>query len=274
LAADKTVITPIDKGCDFLGQHVRKYHGKRRIKPSRKRITSLLGKGRESIQVNKPTSAGQRIGQLQPRWRGGANEHRHVVSKVICAKRDQAIFQALWRWAKRRHPHKPPGGLRRKSCTGVADHRGVFSGTTITSHGETREPRLRRWADTPITRHSKVNAAANPSDPTWARDFEARLGVQMADTLKGRRRLLDLWRAPDGHGPGCQQPITQLTGWHNHHRVWRSKGGGRRRGQSGVAAPQLSPARPSPWEGRGQAASPQGRSKGLSGLRGNASEPL
>jgi RNA-directed DNA polymerase len=115
--------------------------------------------------VNKPTPAGQLIGQLNPLVRGWANDHCQVVSKVTCAKMAHAIFQALWRWAKRRHPHKPPGWIRRKYVTRVADNRWVFYGTTITSQGKTREHRLIRRAYTPIKRHIKVKAEANPYDP-------------------------------------------------------------------------------------------------------------
>lgn len=137
---------------------------------------------------------------------------------------DQAIFQALWRWAKHRHLNKPPGGIRQKYFTRVADNRWVCFGTT-TSQGKTREHRLRRVAYTPITRHLKVKAEANPYDPEWARYFEARLGVKMADSLQGRRSLLYLWREQEGIWPVCQQSITTLTGWHHHHIVWRSHGG-------------------------------------------------
>jgi RNA-directed DNA polymerase len=138
---------------------------------------------------------------------------------------DHAIFPALWRWAKRRHPHKPPGWIRRQYFTRVADNRWVFYGTTITSQGKTREHRLIRLAYTPITRHIKAKAEANPYDPKWERYFEARLGVKMADTLKGRRSLLSLWREQDGICPVCKQSIPKLTGWHNHHIVGRSNGG-------------------------------------------------
>jgi RNA-directed DNA polymerase len=126
LSPDTTVITQIDKGVDCLGQHVRKYHGKRRITPSRQSMTSRLGKGREIIKVNKPTPAGHLLGQLNPLVRGWANYHRHVVRKGIVAKMAHAIFQALWRWAKRRHPNKPPGWMRRTYCTHVAGNRWVF----------------------------------------------------------------------------------------------------------------------------------------------------
>ena len=224
LSQEKTQITHIEEGFDFLGQHVRKYHGKLLIKPSQKSVKSLLQTVREVIRVNKSTAAGPLIGQLNPLLRGWANYHRHVVSKVTFAKMDHAIFQALWRWAKRRHPNKSPGWIRRKYFTSAANNHWVFHGMT-TSHGNIREHRLLRLASTPITRHVKVKGAANPYDPAWESYFEARLGIKMADNLRGRRTLLYLWREQNGLCPVCDQPLTQLTGWHNHHIVWRTQGG-------------------------------------------------
>jgi RNA-directed DNA polymerase len=224
LSQEKTRITHIEEGFDFLGQHVRKYKSKLLIKPSQKSVKTLLQKVREVMKVNKSTAAGQLIGQLNPLLRGWTNYHRHVVSKVTFAKMDHAIFQALWRWAKRRHPNKPPGWIRRKYFTAVANNHWVFYGST-TSQGKTQEHRLIRLAYTPIKRHVKVKAEANPYDPAWEPYFEARLGVKMADTLRGRRTLLYLWREQNGLCPVCDQPITQVTAWHNHHIVWRTQGG-------------------------------------------------
>jgi RNA-directed DNA polymerase len=42
LSPEKTVITHIATGFDFLGQHLRTYHGKLLIKPSAKSIKALL----------------------------------------------------------------------------------------------------------------------------------------------------------------------------------------------------------------------------------------
>ena len=225
LSPTKTVITHSEEGFDFLGQQVRWYKDKLLIKPSRQSIKTLLGKVREVLKVTLPTPAGHLIGQLNPLLRGWATYHRHGVSKVIFAKMDHAIFQAVWRWARRRHPNKPPGWRRQKSFTRVAHNHWVFFGTTTTSQGKTQEHRLLRLAYTPIKRHVKVKAEANPYDPAWERYFEARLGVKMADTLQGRRSLLYLWREQSGRCPVCAQLITQLTGWHSHHLVWRSQGG-------------------------------------------------
>jgi len=225
LSPHKTRIVHLDEGFDFLGQNVRMYKGKLLIKPSRKSVKSLLRKVRDVIKVNTSTPAGQLIGQLNPLLRGWANYHRHVVSKATFAKMDHAIFQALWRWARRRHPNKPPGWRYQKYFTRVADNRWVFFGTTVTSQGKTQEHRLIRLAHTPIKRHIKVKAEANPYNPAWESYFETRLGVKMVGSLKGRRSLLYLWREQNGICPVCKQSITKLTGWHNHHIVWRSKGG-------------------------------------------------
>jgi RNA-directed DNA polymerase len=51
LAEEKTRITHIAEGFDFLGQNVRKYDGKLLIRPARKSIKSLLEKVRESSRV-------------------------------------------------------------------------------------------------------------------------------------------------------------------------------------------------------------------------------
>ena len=79
--------------------------------------------------------------------------------------------------------------------------------------------------DVPIQRHVKIKGAANPYDPQWEVYFEERLGVKMTHTLKGRRQLLYLWKHQHGLCPVCHQKITRLTGWHNHHVIWRTHGG-------------------------------------------------
>ncbi|HSH81107.1 MAG TPA: HNH endonuclease signature motif containing protein [Herpetosiphonaceae bacterium] len=47
----------------------------------------------------------------------------------------------------------------------------------------------------------------------------------MVDNLKGRRQLLRLRKEQDGICPVCNQKITELTEWHNHHILWRCHGG-------------------------------------------------
>ena len=84
---------------------------------------------------------------------------------------------------------------------------------------------LRDAADTQIRRHVKIQVEANPYDLEWEAYFEKRLSVTNEATLKGRRQLLRLWKKQDGLCPVCEQRITERTGWHSHHIVWRVMGG-------------------------------------------------
>jgi RNA-directed DNA polymerase len=106
LSPEKTSLTHIEDGFDFLGQNVRKYNGKMIIKPSKKSVHALLTKVREIIKVNKSIPAGQLVLRLNPLIRGWVQYHRHVVSKATFSAIDHAVFQAVWRWARRRHPTK------------------------------------------------------------------------------------------------------------------------------------------------------------------------
>jgi len=145
------------------------------------------------VKANKHLPPAHLIARLNPILRGWANYHAHVVSKVTFAKVDHAVFQLLWRWAKRRHPHKPPGWIKEKYFTTFKGRNWVFHGTTNDGGGILHH-RLIRLAGVPITRHTKIKGAANPYDPAWEIYFETRLGVKMVDDLKGRRTLLRLWK--------------------------------------------------------------------------------
>jgi RNA-directed DNA polymerase len=225
LSQEKTRITHIADGFDFLGQNVRKYHGKLLIKPSRKNVAAFLTKVREVIKVGKQRTAGMLIVELNPIIRGWAHYHRHVVSKQTFKRVDHAIFQTLWRWARRRHPNKGARWVRSKYFRTIGTDRWVFSGEVVGPKGKAQQVRLTKAARVPIRRHLKVRTEANPYDPQWEVYFEERLDAQMADDLKDRWRLFDLWQQQHGLCPICHQKITKQTGWHSHHLVWRVHGG-------------------------------------------------
>jgi RNA-directed DNA polymerase len=224
LSQEKTRITHIEDGFDFLGQNVRKYRcGPRQkllIKPAKPNIKAFLTKVRDLITANKQLPAGNLILLLNPVIRGWALYHRHVVSKQTFAFVDDAIYRALRQWVMRRHRNRPRRWVMAKYFTAYAGHKWVFSGTV-------NEKLLHLYdaASVPIKRHVKVKAQANPFAPEWEVYFEQRLGLHMADTLRGRKLLLFLWKEQQGICPVCHQKITKITGWHSHHLIWRSKGG-------------------------------------------------
>jgi RNA-directed DNA polymerase len=225
LSPEKTHLTHIEDGFDFLGQNIRKYKGKLLIKPSRKNVKAFLHKVRQVIKTSGAMSAGQLIARLNPILRGWANYHQHIVSKQTFVKVAAAIFKALWQWAKRRHPNKSGQWIKKKYFQSIGQSRWVFCGEIKNQEGKIRQVHLFNIPDVPIQRHTKIKGAANPYDPAWEVYLEKRLGLKMAADLQGRRKLLFLWQEQDGLCPVCNQKITQLTGWHNHHIVWRVNGG-------------------------------------------------
>jgi RNA-directed DNA polymerase len=221
VASEKTKLTDIEEGFDFLGQNVRKYRGKLLIKPSKQSFKRFLAKVRATIAKNQHASAGHLVMQLNPLIRGWASYHRHVVSKRTFQKVDHDIFKALWRWAKRRHRRKSARWIRNK----YFGRDWVFHGALSDKTGNRRRVDIFRAAKVPIKRHVKVRAAANPYDPKWEHYFEKRLQTKMVDRLHSKRRLLYLWQTQDGRCPVCQEMLTEEMDWEQHHIEPRVKGG-------------------------------------------------
>lgn len=221
LSQEKTHITHISQGFDFLGQNLRKYtNGKLIIKPSKKNIKMFLDEIRTTIKNHKQIPAGQLVLILNRKIRGWVNYHRHVASKQTFAKIDHEIFDALWKWAKRRHSNKGKRWIKQRYYTTVKGNNWIFYGEHL---GSIRT--LYQAASTRIIRHTKIQGEANPYDPEWEIYFEKRLTVKMRGNLRGRKQLLQLWNEQKGRCPVCKQPITELSGWHNHHIIWRVRGG-------------------------------------------------
>jgi RNA-directed DNA polymerase len=225
LSPEKTRITPIEDGFDFLGQNVRKYNGKMLIKPSKKNVKTFLANIREIIKGNKQATAYNLIRMLNPKIRGWANYHRHIASKKTFVRVDDAIFKCLWQWAVRRHPKKSRRWIAAKYFGTTGSRHWHFFGEATDDEGQPVSNRLFHAASTPIKRHTKIKGQVNPYDPEWEIYLEERLGVKMASNLHGKRTLRYLWLEQNGLCPICNQKITQLTGWHNHHIVWRVMGG-------------------------------------------------
>jgi RNA-directed DNA polymerase len=226
LSPTKTVITHVEKGFDFLGQNVRRYpNGKLLIKPSKKNVKTFLGGIRRTIKAALGMSAADLIDELNPKIRGWANYHRHVVSKRTFDRVDHEIFSSLWRWARRRHPKKGRRWLKQKYFERRQGRDWSFFGETCDDEGQPGKVWLYRAVSTPIKRHVKVKSEANPYDPAHEPYFEKREADHMQDTFRGTRTLRFLWYEQRGCCPVCNERITRITGWRLHHCVPRTLGG-------------------------------------------------
>ena len=213
LSQEKTRITHISEGFDFLGQNVRKYDGKLLIKPSAKNIKAFLGSVRETIRVNRSAKQETLIDLLNPMIRGWANYHRHVVAKKTYAAVDHHIWRALWRWARRRHPNKLPDWIRKKYFRTQGPRHWVFATHARGYTGEPRTLSLISASDTRIVRHVRVKSDANPFDPAWDSYFARRQRSRMLERLQARGFPRRLWQQQHGKCLGCGQLIDEDDRW-------------------------------------------------------------
>jgi len=184
LSAEKTRLTHIAEGFDFLGQNVRKYSGKLLIKPAKKSVQALLDKVREIIKGNASATQAVVIQQLNPIIRGWAMYHRHVVAKATFSSIDSHIWNLLWKWALRRHPMKGARWLKERYFHADGSRSWVFAAKSPVG-GDTHRLRLFRAMTIPILRHVKIRGRANPFDPAWIPYFTRRHAAKRPVELFG-----------------------------------------------------------------------------------------
>jgi RNA-directed DNA polymerase len=153
LSDDKTVITNINEGFDFVGWNFRKYNGKLLPKPSKKSIKSFLESIRKTISEGTAWTQEALISKLNPRIRGWANYHNSVVSSYIFRTLDHKIWELLWKWAKRRHPKKPKNWIINKYWKRSITRRWNF---------RTKNNELLLLSKTRIYRHTPLKLQMNP----------------------------------------------------------------------------------------------------------------
>jgi len=173
LSEEKTLITHISNGFDFLGFNVRKYNGKLLIKPSKKSQKKITEKLHEVIFSNKSASQCSLIKQLNPVITDWGNYFRHVVSKKVFAKIDHILVGQLKRWAFRRHNRKSRRWVVEKYFKSDNNRKWVFK-DTLKKNDDQKIFILKKMSDIPIARHVKIKKDANPFDSQWNAYFDNR----------------------------------------------------------------------------------------------------
>jgi len=200
LSQEKTRITHIDDGFDFLGQNVRKYNGKLIIKPSKENVAHFLANIREAVKGSKAVTAGELVLLLNPKIKGWAMYHRHICAKRTFSQVDNAIFKTLWQWCVRRHPDKGKRWIAQKYFTTIAGdgggNRWVFFGKVERADGSLRQVALLGASRVRIRRHIKIRADVNPYAPRWAAYLEGRHSRQ-------DHRSTAATGSTDGAGKAC-----------------------------------------------------------------------
>lgn len=216
LSEEKTQISDIGSGFDFLGFHIRKYKGKLLIKPAKSNIAHIKEKIRKIVKSHKTAKTETLINLLNPVIRGWANNYRHVVSSRAFCYLDHSIWQMTWKWAKRRHPNKSLGWIKSKYYQRIGTRNWVFK-------ERNGKEELFLMSSIRIQRHVKIKAEANPYDPMWKEYFEQRAMNEWKRKLSMKKGKL--WVKQQGICPICRIPLEDDEEWHIHHAIPRHEGG-------------------------------------------------
>ncbi len=184
LSGEKTKITRIEDGFDFLGQHLRKYGDKCILTPSKGAVKSLLAKTRQIIKTYSEHSEWKMIEMLNPVIRGWANYHRHICSKKTFSYVHSGIFWQIWKRVVRKHSSKSKGWIRKRYFRSDGFRNWIFYATQKTDRGESKILDLFHAASTKIQRHVKIRSAANPYDENWQKYFSSRAAMKYFNTVK------------------------------------------------------------------------------------------
>ena len=145
LSEEKTLITHIDEGLDFLGWRIQR-HRKRGTNrhhiytyPAKKALAAIMAKVKmlcRQIGTNQPLDA--LLGRLNPVVRGWCAHFRVGVSSASFSYLRQYLWQTVWGRLRRKHPKSTWKEIRRRYCDGrwwpATKDRALFDPTTVAIH--------------------------------------------------------------------------------------------------------------------------------------------
>lgn len=153
LSDEKTVITNINDGFDFLGWNFRKFKGKLLIQPSRKSKQKVTKSLSRTIKYYHEANQELLIIKLNQITRGWAEYHHCACAKKTYALIDHRLWEMLWKWAKRRHPRKGKKWIKNRYWHPKGNREWSF---------RTDKAILYQMTDMPIVRIRSLDLKKNP----------------------------------------------------------------------------------------------------------------
>lgn len=213
LSEEKTKITHISEGFDFLGFNIRKYkNGVLLIKPSKDSQKKFQEKIKEVMNANKSIPQLSLIRLLNPVITGWGNYYQHCSAAEVFNKMDFHIFQKLFQWSLRRHQCKGKGWVRQRYFHYHKGRKWIFAASLENKKQAELFP-VKYLSDIKIVRYAKIKQDANPYDWEWKTYFEERETRMMLNSAKCKQMIKSIWERQNRTCPYCNQQITSFTPW-------------------------------------------------------------
>lgn len=174
LNREKSKITHVEKGFNFLGHSIRWYRRGLFTMPSKANVKNFLREVRRTIKSNQTTKTGDLIKQLNPKILGWAYFFRHSAASKTFSYVDKEIYEALSRWMKKRHPTKRKTWRNKKYFRQVGSRNWQFSAKIKDKDNIISYLDLAAAKRVPIRRHIKIRGETTPYDSQFKEYFEKR----------------------------------------------------------------------------------------------------
>ncbi|KZL88895.1 group II intron reverse transcriptase/maturase [Clostridium magnum] len=228
LAEDKTRITHIDEGFNFLGFNVKRYKVttsksgfKVLIKPSKESIK----RARKTISETAKSLTGKNvdilIGKLNPIILGIANYWSTEVSSKVFGSLDKHLWDIQYKFLRRLHPTKGKKWIvkkyYKKDMYGQSKNKWILTGPISGKQ-------LTRFSWRPIVRHELIKFNNSPFDKNLKEYFERRNIKEFErDNVALRQKLA---KKQSYKCPLCGYSIIDgKEGLERHHKIPKIKGG-------------------------------------------------
>jgi RNA-directed DNA polymerase len=225
LSTEKTLITSMEDGFNFLGFNHRHYNGKLLIKPAKKKILDFCKRLGREIKAMNGYEQESVIKKLNPILRGFANYYKGVVSKETFSYIKSRVWQYLWRWAKRRHPKKNTTWVQKRYFKTINGNKWTFATSTSDRRGKEKDLILYPIAYTPIERHIKVKGESSPDDPSLKEYWEKRHQKHGKRYWERNSRNYKIAHNQNWKCPICGNPLFNEEEIETHHIVPVAQGG-------------------------------------------------
>jgi RNA-directed DNA polymerase len=220
---EKTRITTIQDGFDFLGYTIRQFKapGTKKsgtvllFKPSRKSVKKLCTRLREEWMAQHGHSVAVVVSKLNPIIRGWANYFRNASSSKTFNWLDDWMFRREIRYVKYTHPQKPWKWQRRYwgRWNRQREDNWVFGN---------KDRNLLKFSWFKIQRHILVMGTASPDDPGLQRYWEGRKKLHAHELPPKGQQVA---RAQRYTCDVCGESLFNEELLHLHHIEWRKSGG-------------------------------------------------
>jgi len=230
LSVEKTSITNIHDGFDFLGFHIRKYRhksphskyhtvGQLLITPQKEKVIQFLKECGKLIRDHRGKNLHQLLLTLNPKLRGFTNYYRFVVSKRINQRISDEMWQRIYRWLRKQHTGKSAGWVMKRY---LVQYKPSKMAKTFMMNGL----RLYLPQFLPIARYKKVKSEIRVYDNEAKVYWEKRAYTNALNSIYSIQ-VEKLFLRQKGICPICKRAVTQEQirdgEIHTHHLNPRSK---------------------------------------------------